>query len=62
MLSVREVSAEWPIAVPATPVDLKHLIIKLRRIGMEAEAQRLHCLLDRIAPGECAALWPLDTD
>jgi hypothetical protein len=62
MLSVREVQTEWPIAVPTAPVDLKHLIIKLRWIGMEAEAQRLHRLLDRIAPGECAALWPRDTD
>lgn len=62
MLNVREVSLERSAAMPLTVVDLKHLIIKLRWIGMEVEAQRLHRLLGRIAPGECAALWPLDTD
>lgn len=62
MLNVREVPGEQLIAMPMAAVDLKHLIIKLRWIGMEADAQRLHKLLDCIAPGECAALWPLDTD
>lgn len=62
MLNVREVHPEGPIGVPSAPVDIKHLIIKLRWIGMENEAERLHRLLDRIAPGESAALWPQSTD
>ena len=62
MLNVREMRAERPVSVPTTVVDLKHLIVKLRWIGLEGDALRLHHLLDRIAPGECAALWPIDTD
>jgi hypothetical protein len=62
MLDVRERPVEMPVVVPATVVDLKHLIVKLRWIGLEGDALRLHRLLDRIAPGECAALWPIDTD
>ena len=62
MLNVREIRAERPISVPTTVVDLKHLIVKLRWIGLEGDALRLHHLLDRIAPGECADLWPIDTD
>jgi hypothetical protein len=62
MLHVRELPMERSIVVPTTVVDLKHLIVKLRWIGLEGDALRLHRLLDRIAPGECAALWPVDTD
>jgi hypothetical protein len=62
MLNVREMPVARLIAVPSTVVDLKHLIVKLRWIGLEGDALRLHRLLDRIAPGECAALWPIGTD
>lgn len=62
MLNVGKIPLGSPIALPSTPVDLRRLIIKLRWIGMEAEALTLHRVLDHIAPGECAALWPIDTD
>jgi hypothetical protein len=62
MLNIREMSAESAVVVPAAPVDLKHLIIKLRWMGMEGDALKLHRILASIAPGECAALWPMDTD
>ena len=62
MLNVREMSMERPIVVPTTVVDLKHLIVKLRWIGLQGDALRFHRLLDLMASAECAALWPIDTD
>ena len=62
MFNVREMPVERPNVVPSTVVDLKQLIVKLRWIGLEGDAHRIRRLLDRIAPGECAALWPVDTD
>ena len=44
------------------PTMLKHLIIKLRWMGMEQDAQILRHHLFDIAPEECAGLWSLDTD
>ena len=42
--------------------DLRNLIVKLRWIGLEDDALRLHHRLKAIAPEECADLWVHDTD
>ncbi len=39
-------------ALPRDPVELKHLILKLRWIGDDAEAERLRQILGRTAPGQ----------
>jgi hypothetical protein len=60
--NARETHPKELIDAPLALVDLKHLIIKLRWIGMEAEAEQLQRSLDHVAPGEAAALWPQSTD
>jgi hypothetical protein len=50
------------VTIPKEPHAIAKLIAKLRWIGMEAEAERLSLLLARIAPGECRAIGPHETD
>lgn len=49
---------------PATrdPVELKHLILKLRWIGHEAEADHLRKILGRTAPEQVCIEAPQATD
>jgi hypothetical protein len=54
--------AQTTHAFPSTLSDLKSLIIKLRWIGLENEAEGLFSHLTRIAPREAASLWPGETD
>lgn len=49
-------------ALVLSAVDLRTLILKLRWIGLEQEAMRLHDRLRRMAPDQCAGLWPMETD
>ena len=42
--------------------DIKKMIVKLRWIGMEDEAELMSAELLRVAPAECLLLGPLDTD
>jgi hypothetical protein len=44
------------------PDSIKTLILKLRWIGLEDEAESLYSHLVRMAPGEGADLWPHETD
>ncbi len=62
MLTAQEVAAKNSLPVPASPAELKKLILKLRWIGHEDEAISLHARLARLAHGEGADLWPRDTD
>jgi hypothetical protein len=50
------------VTVPNEPHAIAKLIAKLRWIGMESEAERLSVLLAQIAPGECRAIGPRETD
>jgi hypothetical protein len=49
-------------AFPSIHSELRSLIIKLRWIGQEDEAEGLASRLARIAPQEAANLWPRETD
>jgi len=50
------------VIVPQEPRAIAKLIAKLRWIGLESEAERLSILLAQIAPGECRAIGPRETD
>lgn len=51
------------LAPPSTKSrELRKLIIKLRWIGMECEAQDLIHMLASVAPAETLMAGPLDTD
>lgn len=58
--------AETPAArtelPPLPPADLRHLVIKLRWMGLEDDAARLCRRLARLSPEAGVALWPMDTD
>jgi hypothetical protein len=41
---------------------LRDLIVKLRWMGMDAEADKLCRKLDAMSPSECAPCGPQDTD
>ncbi len=58
MLTAQNVAAKNSLPMPTSPAELKKLILKLRWIGLEDEAARLASL----APGDCAGLWPRETD
>jgi hypothetical protein len=49
-------------AMPANRSELRALIIKLRWIGQEEEAEGLACRLSDAAPQEAAILWARETD
>ncbi len=54
--------AETPGAPASTPAEMRKLILKLRWIGMEDEAQRLSTALALCAPADCVPMDPRDTD
>lgn len=62
MLHTKTPAADDRILLQTEPADLRNLILKLRWMGSETEAIRLHARLADIAPGDCAVLWPIDTD
>ncbi len=62
MLTAQRVATRNSLPMPTSPAEFKKLILKLRWIGLEDEAICLHARLARLAPGECAALWPRETD
>lgn len=47
---------------PIEPSEIKLLILKMRWVGMEDEAERLGHILASIAPAERAPIGPLETD
>lgn len=47
---------------PADPDELRKLVLKLRWIGMESEAEILCDHLARTAPADCVLIAPCDTD
>jgi hypothetical protein len=50
-------------ASPASmPEEMRKLILKLRWIGLDEEAERLSATLARIAPSACSFMGPRDTD
>ena len=51
---------EMPVL--ATPDAIRKMVLKLRWIGLEAEADQLRQRLDAAAPGESVAFAPSDTD
>jgi hypothetical protein len=46
----------------AAPADIRKVMLKLRWIGLEDEAETLHRYLRVVAPGQCVAMEPPDTD
>jgi hypothetical protein len=46
----------------AAPADIRKIMLKLRWIGLEDEAETLHRHLRVVAPGQCVAMEPPDTD
>ena len=44
------------------PREIRKLILKLRWIGMDGEADRLCHMLARVAPSDCAPMDPRETD
>jgi hypothetical protein len=50
------------ISASATPSDIRMIMLKLRWIGLEDEAEILHQRLKTLAPGQCVAMEPPDTD
>ncbi len=44
------------------PREIRKLILKLRWIGMESEADRLGHLLAKVDPTDCAPMEPRETD
>jgi len=47
---------------PAKPDELRKLVLKLRWIGMESEADMLSDHLARTAPADCVLVAPCETD
>jgi hypothetical protein len=45
-----------------TPQGLKKLLVKRRWAGMEQDAEELRHKLEDIAPEECIAMGPVETD
>ena len=62
MHSMSQMTAEKPGNASMKPAEMRKLIIKLRWIGMEEEAERLSDTLARSAPSECPLFGPRDTD
>ncbi|HWY61412.1 MAG TPA: hypothetical protein VNW15_05880 [Rhizomicrobium sp.] len=52
-------SAIRNMPMPASPDDIRKLVLKLRWIGLEHEAQQLQSSLSE---GEVAAIAPIETD
>jgi hypothetical protein len=50
------------IPTSPAPADLRKVMLKLRWIGLEEEAETLFRRLRVVAPGQCVAMEPPDTD
>jgi len=50
------------ISTFAAPADIRKIMLKLRWIGLEDEAETLHQRLKMVGPGQCVAMEPPDTD
>jgi hypothetical protein len=48
--------------IPADPKAISKLIVKLRWIGLDREAERLSARLAQTAPEQCRMIGPHDTD
>ena len=62
MQTVSDVSATKNVTATAQPAEVRKLILKLRWIAMEEEADRLSESLARAATIECPLMGPRDTD
>ena len=62
LLSAPEHFQRSDIDLGITAADFRKRILKLRWIGLEAEAMRLARAFSEIAPEECAVLWNIETD
>lgn len=47
---------------PGTPDDIRKTVLKLRWIGLHAEAEQLQRHLSMVAPDESVVIAALDTD
>ena len=50
------------VPAPVTTDEIRKMVLKLRWIGHEAEAEQLRQRLDAAVPGEFVAIGPPDTD
>jgi hypothetical protein len=55
-------TAEKTAPAAAKPAEIRKLILKLRWIGMEEEAERLSASLAEFATAECQVMGPRETD
>lgn len=62
MSAVPEVSAEQIASASSKPEEVRKLILKLRWIGMDEEADRLNATLAGLIPAQCTFMGPRDTD
>ena len=62
MRRISEMTAEKTAPAAAKPAEIRKLILKLRCIGMEEEAERLSASLAEFATAECQVMGPRETD
>ncbi len=62
MQSISEATVDKTVPALSRPAEIKKLILKLRWIGMEEEAERLSATLAELATDECPVMGPRDTD
>lgn len=62
MQSISEATAVIGPAVAAKPAEMRKLILKLRWIGLDDEAERLSESLAEFAPVDCPIMGPRETD
>ena len=62
MQTISEMTVRRAVATASEPGEMRKLILKLRWIGMEEEADRLSESLARLAPADCPVMGPRDTD
>jgi hypothetical protein len=62
MRRITEMTSENIVPAASKPAEIRKLILKLRWIGMEEEAERLSRSLAEFATAECQVLGPRETD
>ena len=62
MFAQAQLSSGKTFVPPSDPRDLRMLVLKLRWMGLDSEAERLTRVLMRTAPAECSLIGPIDTD
>jgi hypothetical protein len=62
MRRISEMTAEKNVPAGLKPAEIRKLILKLRWIGMEEEAERLSASLAEFATAECHVMGPRETD